>query len=186
MDAVGAVGAGDGVVSKQTGRIEWLSQTGALVDMEADFLRYYHALDPYRPMLDAAPSGRWMWVSQCMPASELRRNEWYNDYLLKIGVDDGLGVRLFESASHSVVFGLSHGLGELPFAEASIVMLREILEPLSKAARLHSQLHNLNWRSSVALRALDQLAAGVIVTDGEGRVIELNRAAERIVRRGDG
>jgi hypothetical protein len=55
MDAVGAVGAGDGVVSKQTGRIEWLSQTGALVDMEADFLRYYHALDPYRAMLDAAP-----------------------------------------------------------------------------------------------------------------------------------
>jgi PAS domain-containing protein len=38
----------------------------------------------------------------------------------------------------------------------------------------------------VALRALDQLAAGVIVRDGAGRVIELNRAAERIVRRGDG
>ena len=61
-----------------------------------------------------------------------------------------------------------------------------MLEPLGQAARLHTQLHSLGWRSSVALQALDQLAAGVIVTDGEGRVIELNRAAERIVRRGDG
>jgi hypothetical protein len=94
MDAVGAVGAGYGLSSKRTGRMEWLSETGALVDGESDFLRYYHALDPYRPMLDAAPSGRWTWVSQCLPAPERRRNEWYNDYLLKVGVDDGLGVRL--------------------------------------------------------------------------------------------
>ena len=186
MDTVGAVGAGYGVFGKQTGRMEWLSETGALVDAEPDFLRYYHALDPYRPMLDAAPSGTWMWVSQCLPAPELRRNEWYNDYLLKIGVDDGLGVRLFESASHSVIFGISHGVGRAPFAEADVAALRGLLEPLAKAARLHTELHSLGWRSSVALRALDQLAAGVIVTDGEGRVIELNRAAERIVRRGDG
>jgi hypothetical protein len=60
------------------------------------------------------------------------------------------------------------------------------LEPLARAARLHTELHSLGWRSSVALQALDRLAAGVIITDGEGRVIELNRAAERIMRRGDG
>jgi DNA-binding CsgD family transcriptional regulator/PAS domain-containing protein len=185
MDAVGAVGAGYGVSSKRTGRMEWLSETGALVG-ESDFLRYYHALDPYRPTLEAAPSGRWMWVSQCLPAPELRRTQWYKDYLLKIGVDDGLEVRLFESASHTVIFGISHGVGRPPFAETDIAALQELLEPLAKAARLHTELHSLGWRSSVALQALEQLAAGVIVTDGEGRVIELNRAAERIVRRGDG
>jgi PAS domain-containing protein len=186
MDAVGAVGAGYGVSSKQTGRLEWVSQTGALVDAESDFLRYYHELDPYRPMLEGAPSGTWMWVSQCMPAPELRRTEWYNDYLRKIGIDDGLGVRLFESPSHTVIFGIGHGLGRPPFAEADIAALRGLLPQLAKAARLHTKLHSLGWRSSVALRALDQLAAGVIVTDREGRVIELNQAAERIVRRRDG
>ena len=186
MDAVGAVGAGYGVFDEQTGRIEWLSETGALADAEADFLRYYHALDPYRPMLDAAPSGRWMWVSQCMPAAELRRSEWYNDYLLKVGIDDGFGVRLFESPSHSAVFGLSHGIGRAPFAAAGIAALQDLLEPLANAARLHTELHGLGWRSAVALRALDQLAAGVMVADGVGRVIELNRAAEEIVRRDDG
>jgi DNA-binding CsgD family transcriptional regulator len=53
MDAVGAVGAGYGVFDEQTGRIEWLSETGALADAEADFLRYYHALD----VLSVAPLG---------------------------------------------------------------------------------------------------------------------------------
>jgi DNA-binding NarL/FixJ family response regulator len=72
------------------------------------------------------------------------------------------------------------------FAEAGIAALQELLEPLAKAARLQTELQSLGWRASVALRALDQLHAGVIVIDGAGRVIELNRAAERIVRRGDG
>jgi DNA-binding CsgD family transcriptional regulator len=45
---------------------------------------------------------------------------------------------------------------------------------------------SLRWRSSVALRALDQLCAGVIVTDNTGLVIEMNRAGGAIVQLGDG
>jgi DNA-binding CsgD family transcriptional regulator len=36
------------------------------------------------------------------------------------------------------------------------------------------------------VRALDQLAAGVIISDGDGRVVEMNRAAEHVLRRDDG
>lgn len=46
--------------------------------------------------------------------------------------------------------------------------------------------HNRRWRHSIALGALDQLCAGVIVTDSGGRIIEMNRAAEAIVRLDDG
>src|SRR2546423_933723 len=52
--------------------------------------------------------------------------------------------------------------------------------------RSHSEIHNRRWISSVALLALDQLGAGVIVTDGRGLVIEMNRAAEGIVQLEDG
>jgi DNA-binding CsgD family transcriptional regulator len=47
-------------------------------------------------------------------------------------------------------------------------------------------VRSLRWRSSVALRALDQLCAGVIVTDNTGLVIEMNRAGGAIVQLGDG
>jgi PAS domain-containing protein len=60
------------------------------------------------------------------------------------------------------------------------------LEPLAKAARLHTELGSLGWEPAIALRALDQLAAAVIVADSDGRVIQANRAAERVLRRGDG
>jgi DNA-binding CsgD family transcriptional regulator len=50
----------------------------------------------------------------------------------------------------------------------------------------HADIHNRRSSPSVALRALDQLCAGVIVTDNTGLVIETNRAAEAIVQLGDG
>jgi PAS domain-containing protein/DNA-binding CsgD family transcriptional regulator len=186
MEDVGAVGAGYGVFAKRTGEIEWLTQRGLLVSTAADFINYYHRLDPYRPMLESVPAGRWVWVSECLPESELRRDEWYNDYLLKAGIDDGVGVRLFESASYTVVFGLSHGIDRAPFTEVGIAALEALFQPLDNAARLQVELHNLGWKSSVALRALDQLGAAVIIADSDGRVIQTNRAAERVLQRGDG
>jgi PAS domain-containing protein len=186
MEEVGAVGAGYGAFNKRTGGIEWLSQSGPLVDLEANYLSYYHLLDRYRPMLETVPAGRWVWVSDCLPETELRRDEWYNDYLLKAGIDEAVGVRLFESASHTVIFGVSHGIDQVPFTAAGIAALQGLLEPLGKAARLHTELGSLGWQSAIALRALDQVAAAVIVADSDGRVIEMHRTAERILQRGDG
>jgi DNA-binding CsgD family transcriptional regulator len=45
---------------------------------------------------------------------------------------------------------------------------------------------NGKWPPYIALQALDQLAAGVIVTDGGAGVVEMNRAGEAIVRLEDG
>jgi DNA-binding CsgD family transcriptional regulator len=50
----------------------------------------------------------------------------------------------------------------------------------------HTEIHNRQSMPSVALRALDQLCAGVIITDNTGLVIETNRAAEAIVQLADG
>jgi PAS domain-containing protein len=186
MDETGAVGAGYSLLNKRTERVGWLSQSGPLVGREADYFSYYHALDRYRAILEALPAGRWLRISECLPETVLRRDEWYNDYLLRAGIDDALSAPLFESASHIAVFGVSHGIDRAPFTAAGTAALQELLEPLAKAARLHTELGSLGWEPAIALRALDQLAAAVIVADSDGRVIEMNRAAERVLQRGDG
>jgi hypothetical protein len=83
--------------------------------------------------------------------------------------DDALSVRLFESASHIVVFGVSHGIDQAPFPAAAVAALQKLLEPLAKAARLHTELGSLGWEPAIALGALDQLAAALIVADSDGR-----------------
>jgi hypothetical protein len=137
-------------------------------------------------VLDAAPSGSLVRLSDCLPATVLRNNEWYNDFVVKSGVSDILGAPLFDSGTHTAVFGIHRGIGQAPFASLPAAPLQELFAVLSKAARLHYEMRSMGWKSAVALRALNQLAAGVIVTEGDGHVIEMNRAAEGIVSLADG
>src|SRR5438132_1488653 len=136
-------------------------------------------------MLETVQNRRLLRVRECMPEAVLRRNGWYNDYLLKAGIDDGVGARLFENRSHAVCFGIHHGMDQPPFAADRLAALRALVKPLGQAARLHVELHSLGWKSAVALRALEQLAAAVIVADSDGRVIQTNPIAERVLQRGD-
>jgi DNA-binding CsgD family transcriptional regulator/PAS domain-containing protein len=186
MDDAGAVGAGYSIFNKRRKRVEWLSQSGPLVGREGDYFSYYNELDRYRPILETLPATRWLQISECLPKAVLCRDEWYNDYLLKAGIDDALSVRLFEGPSHIVVFGVSHAIDRAPFTAANIAALQELSEPLARAARLHAELGGVGLGPSIPFTALDQLAPAVIVTDGDGRVIEMNRTAERVLQRGDG
>jgi PAS domain-containing protein/DNA-binding CsgD family transcriptional regulator len=186
VDSVGGVGAAYYVWNKRTGQVEWLSMSGPLVDTTADYASYYYALDPYRPMFETVPSGSLLGVRECVPEALLRRNEWYHEYLLESGVDDAVGARLLENRSHAVYFGIHHGIDQPPFATDRPAALQALVKPLRQAARLCIELHNLGWKSSVALRALDQLGAAVIIADSDGRVIQTNRVAERMLQRGDG
>jgi hypothetical protein len=185
IDAIGAAGAAYSVWNKRTGRVEWLSMSGPLVAAGADHISHYYARDPYRTLLDAAAVGRLVQVTACLPETVLRRSEWYNDFIVKSGIDDMLGMRICESRFHRVFFGIHHGIDQRPLPAEHIAALQELVKPLSKAARLHVELCTLGWTSAIAPRALDQLAAGMIVAEGDGRVIEMNQTAECIVRRGD-
>jgi DNA-binding NarL/FixJ family response regulator len=62
--------------------------------------------------------------------------------------------------------------------------VRELIGLMRKAAELHVRLNNAGWQSAAGWRALDQLAAAVIVTDRGARVVALNRAGDDLLSRG--
>ena len=51
-EAVGALGMGALLLNKQTGDVEWMSLAGLNLDVK-DYIDYYGARDPYRPVLQA-------------------------------------------------------------------------------------------------------------------------------------
>jgi len=184
-EAVGTLGAVYYLLNKLTGGVESISVAGFSVDVD-EFVNYYAARDLFKPLLEATPTGSWLRLSKRLSQPILRSDEWYNDFIVKAGIGDIVGTRLFDNASYTVIFGVHEGVYQAAFSAVGGARLQELFEPLSHAARLHAELRNLAWKSAAALRALDQLAAGVIITDGDGRVVEMNRAAEHILRRDDG
>jgi hypothetical protein len=133
--------------------------------------------------IDASAQRRRLKLSKCFPKSRLRSDEWYNDFV-KAGVDDMLGVRLADHPSQTAILGIHYDTRHdtrRASAVARRAQLKEFFEVVSKAARLQYELEGLRWKSSLGLHALDQLTAGVIVTDCRRRLIEMNRAPEIIL-----
>jgi DNA-binding CsgD family transcriptional regulator len=185
-EAAGAIGGAYILSNNRTGEVEWASFCGPSVEFKPDYLTYYAALDPYRPVCDAAPTGSLVRLSQSVPAADLRKDEWYNDFVTKCGVREIVGARLAGDFSRTAILGVHYGIHQPSSASGQTVELQKLLEPLNHASRLHIELHNFGWKSSAALRALDQLATGIFITQGNRRVVELNRAADGIIRRNDG
>lgn len=181
-DYLGAVGAAYIVTNKATGQVERIALTGASAERQSDYVAHFAAVDPYRPLLESRPG--WLRVSECLPNAVLARDEWYNDFVVRAGVGDILGANLYSGPSHEAVIGLHYGLHQHGFSAKHEARARELLGLMQKAAALQVRLNNLGWQSSAAWRALDQLAAAVIITDRDARIVGLNRAGEDLLSRG--
>jgi DNA-binding CsgD family transcriptional regulator len=185
-EMVGAIGAAYIVWNKQAGAVEWVTLSGPGAELKADYVSRYAALDPFRPVLEAAPTGSWLRLSKCLPETVLRSSEWYNDFVLRSGVGDILGARLFDTPSRIGVFAIHQAKESLSLVAAPAAQLRRLLEALARAAQVHDRLRTLGGKASVALRALDRLKDAVVITDDGARVFEMNKAAERMMRLDDG
>jgi hypothetical protein len=108
-DALGIAGAACIVFNKRTGRVDWVRLSGLSAAFESKYTNHYFRLDPFSPLLNAAPG--WKKLSGYLPGSVLARSEWYNDFVLACGIRDILGTRLVDTHSHFVIFGLHQQIG---------------------------------------------------------------------------
>ena len=106
-DAAGVAGAALIIFNKSTGNVDEAYFSGISAGFKPDYIRHYAALDPYSPLLD----GSWKKLSECLPDQVLRKDEWYNDFVLTCGVRDILGSRLVDTAGHYVIFGIHRQIG---------------------------------------------------------------------------
>jgi len=183
---VGASAASYLLVNKLTQQVSAVARWGSFVGISAEYLAHYSKIDPFRVIQAEAGCGAISQLSECLPQSVLRHDEWYNDYILKGGTGDVLGSKLNESPSHMVLLGLHRTVDDtLPFPR-DLAVLQQLMPVLGNAARLHIGLIDAGYHSAIVRGRIDHFSAGVIFTDGNGRIIETNHVAERILHGGDG
>ena len=109
-DALGVPGAACIVVNKRTRGADWVCFSGLSERFQSRYVDRFVKLDPFTPLLNV--EFRWMKVSECLSLPFLRRDEWYNDFILNCGVRDILACRLMERPSHVAVFGVHQQIGQ--------------------------------------------------------------------------
>jgi DNA-binding CsgD family transcriptional regulator len=183
---VGAPGAAYLLVNKLTSQVSSVVRWGCSTSDIADYLAHYSKIDPFRPLQEKAVSGRLNRLTELLPRSVLSHDEWYNDCLLKGGVCDILGTKLHESSAHMVVVGLYRAVGDANPDPWDLSAVQALMPSLRNAASLHLGLIDVGYRSAILRGRIDHVAAGVMFTDTDARIIETNQAAERILHLGDG
>lgn len=183
---VGGIGAGHVVYDRRTGSVDWVTLTGPCAEFEPKYASYYAPRDLFAPILVTMAPGRWLPLSRCVSATEAKRNPWYNDFILKTGVADCLAVKVYEDEDTGVLLGIQRAPSSDKAAASFNARVRSLLGPLTRAARLHVDFHRMGRTLSAANQALQYLSAGVVLTDSDGRVLEMNDLASNIVRSEDG
>ena len=183
---VGATGAAYLLVNKLTRRVSTITWWGSFAGGQAEYLAYYSKIDPFRVIQEEAACGVPSRLSDCLPARALRRDEWYNDFILKGGVNDILSTKLYESASHMVIVGLHRATDDTHSVPRDAAAFRTLLGPMRSAACLQVGLISSGFRSAITRSRLDHLRMGVVFTDDSRRIVETNQAGEAILRIGDG
>ena len=182
----GAAGASYVLVNKLTGQVSSVVRTGSFTGNRGEYLSHFAKIDPFRLLQEESEVGHLLVLSECVPQTALRHDEWYSDYILKGGLCDLIGCKLAESLSHIVILGLHRAIGDPDPFPRDIRALRNLIAPLCNAARLHLSLIDMGVRPSLDVDGFMNLAGAVIFTDACGRIIETNALSDDLLRRSDG
>lgn len=176
-------GSGCGLI---TGTGPKRSVMAATVPPEARdvYIEHYHAIDYVLDAVENGPTGLILGGNELV--ARRPGSEFATDFLYPFEMDDGLFVRLFEDGLACSLLVAAPARSE-PFATTDRVrVLRALVPHLQQALHVQDKLTALTDTALEAAGALDHVRYGVTVIAGDHSIINLNSAAERILRAQDG
>jgi DNA-binding CsgD family transcriptional regulator len=151
-----------------------------------DYLRYYGKIDPKPALAIQRPSGQIIACHHHFDDAFIAKSEFYQDYLIPLGVRYFAGVKLIDSGDVSALYGLLRAPGQGRFEDVDLKLFARLRPHLLQATKIFQRLRELSSDHAQAWAALDRVPWGVIVVDQTGRVLAANAAAEAVLKKQDG
>lgn len=121
-----------------------------------------------------------------IPHRQLVRLGFYNDVLASSDVDYMVCARVVKSPRWLGHFSVFRSRTRHDFSAREIQLMKALAPHLQRAVELHLRIRELSERAAVASAALDELAAGIVIVDRQGKPLLVNRSAHEMIRRRDG
>ena len=137
---------------------------------------------PYNPMITSGwfwPIGEPFTAAMYLGEEEYRRSRFYREMGEGMGIDDAIMCNLVKSVSRLRGLSLPRVVSEGPITEEDLAFVRKISPHVRRAITI-SDLLDARPLDSLAA-TLDLLTVGVALTDAQGRIAHMNRAAAEMV-----
>lgn len=150
------------------------------------YAAHYTYTNVWMKSIDALPEGEVADSSSVYPESQLRKSEFYADWLLPQGIGYALGGPILKRGSVVSMFSLLRPERHGPYQGRDLRLMRLLMPHLRRAALLHQRLTRLRAERAGGLAALDSLTTAVWLFDADGRLLFANRAGRELDERRDG
>jgi len=151
----------------------------------AAYANHYGLINPWVPAFARAPRSVTS-AHELMGQSDLERTEFYNDWLNPLGLHDAIGLPIRQDGG---AFFLASGLRDKKagyYTAAEKRLARRVTPHMKRAAQICERLYMAQFLRDGLVEGMDSLAIGVLLLDGDCRVLFANRVADAILKRGDG
>jgi DNA-binding CsgD family transcriptional regulator len=155
-------------------------------DWQAAYCKHFVKMDYFNHVMSQYTSGRIFSSDHHIDQAELRKSEYYNDYLRPQDKVHAFGAFLLREGGRTVVLATQRGKRAGEFRVEELRLMSILVPHVTRAVQVHRKFSNITLEKEWALGALDQLSMSVILTNSSGAPSFVNRAAEQMLIEGDG
>jgi DNA-binding CsgD family transcriptional regulator len=123
---------------------------------------------------------------QVLTDSKLLRTEYYNDFLRPQDWFYCCGVLTAQDESTTCEITAMRSRRAGSFTSDEVALFEYLAPHLQRAVRIHNRIAGLESGLNAAADVLDRFPTGIVVVNADAKVILSNRAADAILKRGDG
>ncbi len=145
----------------------------------APYHEYYHRLDPWFAFSSRWPALTTRLSDDILPECAFRETEFYVDFSRQVGACHAALSSFFIARDHLGCINVMRPQDARAFDEPDRRALDRLLPHLQRALQIRYRLGGENV-SGIGCSALDALAFGALVCDGEGHVLFANATAESL------
>lgn len=148
-------------------------------DYEAD-MRANLPINPFVPLIWYLAEEDAFSTLTLMTEPDLQATQFYRNALRPHGVrDSAIGV-LAKSTSHFGAISIQRSIGQMPFSDLDITLLARLTPHLRRSMMISELLDARALERDRLSSALDLLAVGIVLAQGDGRIVHANREAQRM------
>jgi DNA-binding CsgD family transcriptional regulator/PAS domain-containing protein len=115
-----------------------------------------------------------------------RRSTFYNEPLRRYGYGPALACTVLREEDRHSGLGAFRARRRRDFDDEELSLVERLMPHLAQAVGIHAYIARLEDERRAAWRVVDDLVAGVILLDAQGRIVDANAAARRLLRSADG
>jgi DNA-binding CsgD family transcriptional regulator/PAS domain-containing protein len=143
------------------------------------------AHNPWIAVAQRHPLRRPVTVDDVGGEAALKRTRVWTDLYAPFGIGDSMGAALERQPDGAEVMMIGRRSKHAAFGRAGRDAYAALIPHLARAWRVKRTLAEWQARAETLESVLDRLERGIVITDGEGKLRFANRAADRLLSRGD-